>query len=64
MISTMLAVLQACGGVDGLTPFAPDSFRKGNPEQEVLILVFANRADWYRYTLLLELEGIILRNKN
>ena len=30
------------------------------PEQDVLILVFANRADWDRYALLLALEGIVL----
>ena len=31
------------------------------PDQNVLILVFANRADWDRYALLLALEGIVLR---
>ena len=30
------------------------------PEQDVLILVFANRADWDRYALLLAIEGIVL----
>jgi CubicO group peptidase (beta-lactamase class C family) len=30
------------------------------PEQDVLILVFANRSDWDRYALLLAIEGIVL----
>ena len=30
------------------------------PEQDVLILVFANRADWDRYALLMNLEKIVL----
>ena len=31
------------------------------PEKDILVLVFANRADWDRYALLLSLEDIILR---
>ena len=31
------------------------------PETETLVLVFANRADWDRYALFMELERIILK---